>query len=93
MRRLDVLDTNEVYWQRIIPLSHRRIVLKNSHDIKVSFHLGIKKTLRKIRQSYFGPVLQNDVKAYVGGCDTCPRRKELIKTKIMRFNEIVRSEK
>ena len=49
MRRWDILDTNEVYWQGIIPLSHRRIVLKYSHDIKASGHLGIKKTLSKIR--------------------------------------------
>ena len=49
MRRWDILDTNGVYWQEIIPLSHRRIVLKYSHDIKASGHLGIKKTLSKIR--------------------------------------------
>ena len=44
-------------------------------------HLGIKKTLSKIRQSYYWPGLQNDVKAYVGGCDICARRKEPLKTK------------
>ena len=90
IRRWDILDTNEVYWQGIIPLSHRRIVLKYSHDIKVSGHLGIKKTLSKIRQSYYWPGLQNDVKAYVGGCDICARRKEPLKTKRAPM-EIVRS--
>ena len=90
MRRWDILDTNEVYWQGIIPLSHRRIVLKYSHDIKASGHLGIKKTLSKIRQSYYWPGLQNDVKAYVGGCDICARRKEPLKTKRAPM-EIVKS--
>ena len=90
MRRWDILDTNEVYWQGIIPLSHRRIVLKYSHDIKASGHLGIKKTLSKIRQSYYWPGLQNDVKAYVGGCDICSRRKEPLKTKRAPM-EIVKS--
>ena len=90
MRRWDILDTNEVYWQGIIPLSHRRIVLRYSHDIKASGHLGIKKTLSKIRQSYYWPGLQNDVKAYVGGCDICARRKEPLKTKRAPM-EIVRS--
>ena len=80
MRRWDILDTNEVYWQGIIPLSHRRIVFKYSHDIKASGHLGIKKTLSKI----------NDVKAYVGGCDFCVRRKEPLKTKRAPM-EIVKS--
>ena len=90
MRRWDILNTNEVYWQGIIPLSHRRIVLKYSHDIKASGHLGIKKTLSKIRQSYYWPGLQNDVKAYVGGCDICSRRKEPLKTKRAPM-EIVKS--
>ena len=90
MRRWDILDTNEVYWQGIIPLSHRRIVLKYSHDIKASGHLGIKKILSKIRQSYCWPGLQNDVKAYVGGCDICVRRKEPLKAKRTPM-EIVRS--
>ena len=80
MRRWDILDTNEVYWQGIIPLGHRRIVLKYSRDIKASGHLGIKKTLSKIRQSYYWPGLQNDVKAYAGRCDICARRKEPFKT-------------
>ena len=81
MRRWDILDTNEVYWQGTIPLSHRRIVLKYSHDIKASGHFGIKKTMSKIRQTYYWHGLQNDVKAYVGGCDICARRKEPLKTK------------
>ena len=90
MRRWDILDTNEVHWQGIIPLSHLRIVLKYSHDIKASGHLGIKKTLSKIRQSYYWPGLQNDVKIYVGGCDIYARRKEPLKTKRAPM-EIVRS--
>ena len=90
MRRWDILDTNDVHWQGIIPLSHRRIILKYSHDIKASGHLGIKKTLSKIRQSYYWPGLQKDVKAYVGGCDICARRKEPLKTKRAPM-EIVKS--
>ena len=90
MRRWDILYTNEVYWQGIIPLSHRRLVLKYSHDIKASRHLGIKKTLSKIRQNYYWPGLQNDVKAYMGGCDICARRKEPLKTKKAPM-EIVKS--
>ena len=90
MRRWDILDTNEVYRQGIIPFGHRRIVLKYSHDIKASGHLGIKKTLSKIRQRYYWPRLQNDVKAYVSGCDICARRKQPLKTKRAPM-EIVRS--
>ena len=82
MRRWDILDINEVYWQGIIPLRHRRIVLKYSHDFKASGHLGIKKRFSKVRQTYYWLGLQNDVKAYVGG--------EPLKTKRAQM-EIVRS--
>ena len=81
VRRWDILGTDEVRWQGIIPQSHRLLVLKFSHDIKASGHLGIKKTLGKIRQSFYWPGLQNDVKLYVNGCDFCGRRKDPLKTK------------
>ena len=47
-----------------MPLCLRRKVLKYSHDIKASGHLGMKKTLSKIRQGYYCPGLQNDVPSY-----------------------------
>ena len=53
----------------------------NNNDIKASGHLGIKKTLSKIRQSYYWLGLQNDVETYVGGCDICIRQNEPLKTK------------
>ena len=81
VRRWDVLGTDEVRWQAVVPLTHRRIVLKYSHDNRASGHLGIMKTVSKIRQGYFWPGLQNDVKSYVAGCDFCSRRKEPLKTK------------
>ena len=80
VRRWDVLGTDEVRWQAVVPLTHRRIVLKYSHDNKASGHLGIMKTVSKIRKGYFWPGLQNDVKSYVAGCDFCSRRKEPLKT-------------
>ena len=81
MRRWDVLGTDIILWQAIVPLSQRRTVLRYSHDIKLSGHLGIKKTLGKIRQKYYWPGLQNDVKNYINGCETCAKRKGPNQTK------------
>lgn len=75
VRRWDELGTGRVIWQAIVPLSLRREALKFAHDIKSSAHLGIKKTLSKLRQKYYWPGLQNDVKIYVGGCEKCSRKK------------------
>ena len=67
VRRWNVLGTDTVIWQAIVPLNLRRQVLQYSHDIKASGHLELKKTLNKIRQGYYWPGLQNDVRAYIGG--------------------------
>jgi hypothetical protein len=76
VRKWDVLGTDIVQWQCIVPLSYRRTVLIYCHDIKASGHLGIKKTLSKIRQKYYWPGLKTDVKLYIGGCEKCQKRKD-----------------
>ena len=90
VRRWDVLGTNFIHWQAIVPLSHRRTVLKYMHDIKASGHLGIKKTLSRLRTRYYWPGCQNDVKVYIGGCEKCAKRKGPIPTKYAPM-QVVRS--
>ena len=90
VRKWNEIGTNIIKWQAIVPLSERRNVLRYSHDIKVSGHLGIKKTLNKIRQRYYWPGLQIDVKAYVSGCEICSKRKGP-KQKIKAPMQITRS--
>ena len=65
----------------IIPASERRHMLKQCHDESTSGHLGIRKTLGRLRERYYWPGIRNDVKTYVGGCDTCSRRKAPLKRK------------
>lgn len=90
MRKWEVLGTDMIYWQAIVPLSQRRLILKYTHDIKASGHLGVRKTLSKIRQRYFWPGLQNDVRAYIAGCEKCMKRKGPTKSKMAPM-QIVRS--
>ena len=54
--------------QAIVPLSERRKVLSYSHDHPTAGHLGIRKTLSKVCQSYYWPGLQQGVRHYVHGC-------------------------
>ncbi|CAG2205409.1 Retrovirus-related Pol polyprotein from transposon 17.6 [Mytilus edulis] len=67
--------------QAVIPLSERKQVLHFCHDAKYAGHLGMRKTLEKIRQSYYWSGLQADVRAYVAGCDKCAMRKTPTKKK------------
>ena len=50
VRRWEISGTDIVYWQAIVPLKHRGEILKYVHDIKASGHLGVTKTLNKVRQ-------------------------------------------
>lgn len=74
----------------VVPNNQRRKILTYAHDIKSAGHLGTKKTLLKIRQRFYWPGLQNDVRSYVAGCSTCMRRKGPQKTKQAPM-QIVRS--
>ncbi|KAK3083081.1 hypothetical protein FSP39_013432 [Pinctada imbricata] len=67
--------------QAIVPFKERLHILQFSHDHKTSGHLGVTKTLSKIRQSYYWPGLQRDVRHYIAGCEVCAKSKGPTKTK------------
>lgn len=52
-----------------------------SHDNRSSGHLGVRKTLAKLRQRYYWPGLQEDVRAYIAGCNQCSCAKGPLKHK------------
>ena len=66
--------------QAVVPNSERRKVLKHYHDSRTAGHLGIHKTLARIRQSYYWPGLQSDVHSYIAGCEVCTKRKAATET-------------
>ncbi|MCG8034851.1 MAG: hypothetical protein JAZ03_22135 [Candidatus Thiodiazotropha taylori] len=76
VRSYEILGTDIVWWQTVVPLTYRRNILKYTHDIKASGHLGVTKTLSKIQQRYYWPGVQNDVRTYIAGCEKCARRKD-----------------
>ena len=43
--------------------------------------MGVRKTLSKIRQQYYWPGLQKDVRHYIRGCEICTKSKSSTKTK------------
>ncbi|KAK3104661.1 hypothetical protein FSP39_007335 [Pinctada imbricata] len=80
-RKWDNFESNESVYQALVPLSERRTILQYCHDERTAGHLGIKKTLDKIRKGYYWPKLQADVRQYVTGCEFCTKRKGKNKTK------------
>ena len=59
----------------VIPFCERRRILQHSHDEKTSAHLGVRKTLARIKRKYYWPGIRRDAKVYVAGCEACSKRK------------------
>ncbi|CAG2204810.1 unnamed protein product [Mytilus edulis] len=59
----------------IVPLTERRRILQQCHDNKTSGHLGIKKTLSRIKDRFYWPGVRQDIVAYIAGCEVCAKRK------------------
>jgi hypothetical protein len=76
-RRWDIIGTDLPNLQAVTPLTERRKVLRFCHDIRSSGHLGIQKTIGRVRQRFYWPGLQDDVRRYVNGCEQCLMRKNL----------------
>ena len=91
VRRQENLDEdNVVTFQVIVPKKARRSILYACHDMQTSGHLGVTKTVSKIKQKFYWPGLQSDVRSYIAGCDACSKRKGPILSKRAPM-QIVRS--
>ena len=62
-------------FQAVVPSSLTEEVLRGAHDSLSGGHLGIKKTLSKIRDKYMWHHMAKDVKHYCQLCDKCAARK------------------
>ena len=58
-RRIKSANKQESSLQVIVPESWRKTILKGCHD--GSGHMGLKKTLAKVRMRYFWPGMYHDV--------------------------------
>lgn len=81
-------DEKGTRFQAVVPFKARRQILEYSHDHKTAGHLGVRKTLSKIRQQYYWPGLQKDVRHYIRGCEICTKSKSSTKTKRAPMNTL-----
>jgi hypothetical protein len=59
----------------LAPESLRAKILFRFHDSPFAGHLGVKKTLSRIRNRYFWPNMNKEIKMYVRQCVICEKRK------------------
>jgi len=61
--------------QILVPQSKITAVLQRYHDHKLAGHLGITKTLNRIKTRFIWPKMEKDIQNYVATCDICQKRK------------------
>lgn len=73
--KLKQFPDEKLSWKLVVPESLRISVLKECHDNPSAGHLGVKKTVNRVRQHYYWPSLIADVKQYVRHCEICASHK------------------
>lgn len=55
----------------VVPEILRRQVIERFHDHPLSCHMGIKRTVERIKAEYIWPKIRDDVTRFVNGCKEC----------------------
>lgn len=58
-------------WKMIVNPINIKTVMEECHDSTLAGHLGVKKTIFRVKEKYFWPRLIKDVTEYVKNCDRC----------------------
>lgn len=74
-RKWESNNGKKIAWQIVMPENLKSSVLKQLHDSVTGGHLGLKKTLSKVRQRYFWFGIRKYVENWCRKCDVCASRK------------------
>ena len=73
-RKFETDDGDQIH-QLVTPKDRQQDVIKYHHNIRSSGHLGIEKTLGKIRQAFYWPGMVDTITRYCLECDECAAAK------------------
>ncbi|UYV60625.1 hypothetical protein LAZ67_1001700, partial [Cordylochernes scorpioides] len=62
-------------WLLVVPRVRRRDILKEYHNHMICGHLGVTRTMNRLKDKYFWPSMLKDVVEYVRTCHLCQSRK------------------
>lgn len=69
------VSTNNAYDQFVLPSLLRKEVLKSMHDSVTAAHLGVHKTVAKIKQNFYWYKMNDSVRLWIKQCSFCGARK------------------
>lgn len=59
--------------QVVLPRSYWQRVLRMAHDLPMAGHMGVERTLHRIRRHFWWPTVVKDTQEYCKSCDACQR--------------------
>lgn len=59
-------------WKFVPPMQQRFKIIQETHD---TMHFGRYKTYKKLQEQFYWPSMENDVRKYCQGCETCKKIK------------------
>ncbi|UYV70128.1 K02A2.6-like, partial [Cordylochernes scorpioides] len=62
-------------WLLVVPRVRRKDILKEHHNHMICGHLGVTRTMHRLKDKYFWPSMLKDVVEYVRTCHLCQSRK------------------
>ena len=63
------------HYQLVVPNELRSEILKELHGTQTTGHFGVNKTTQRVKQRFYWPQCQTDVKRFIKECDMCSSRK------------------
>ena len=75
IRTITENGNNTPILQTVLPSPLRQVVLHQLHDLRLVGHLGIQRTIARVRRRYYWPGLSLDVSRWCASCPECAGRK------------------
>ena len=73
-RRIKESPDSKPYIQMLVPTDLRPEILKQLHDN--AGHMGVRRTMEKVRQRFYWPGYEADVEHWVRDCELCQKRNQ-----------------
>uniref|UniRef100_A0AAY5L9X8 Gypsy retrotransposon integrase-like protein 1 n=1 Tax=Esox lucius TaxID=8010 RepID=A0AAY5L9X8_ESOLU len=73
-RRVTDVNTHELRFQILCPATRCQEVWKKHHE--ATAHAGVERTLTHLRQHFFWPCMEEEVRGFHSGCVTCSLHKD-----------------
>lgn len=71
------LSNGDSPWRLVVPKEKRSEIIRSHHDPPTCGHLGVSRTLSRISQRYYWPMMKNDVAKFIKRCFVCLGTKPL----------------